>query len=135
MLVSMDKKYTTNDGKQVRIYSVDGGGRFPIHGATRKFGEEWVPSSWTPNGKISLSSDSYELDLVEVWEPVDKEPIWCFKMGDPTYLAVRHLRFYDAENKGVFKVDGSRGGPIDFTYHKVECVEPWMVEVQNKLEE
>ena len=33
MTMSMDKKYRTRDGKEVRIYAVDGCGDYPIHGS------------------------------------------------------------------------------------------------------
>jgi hypothetical protein len=32
-MISMDKQYRTRDGREVRIYAVDGGGKYPIHGA------------------------------------------------------------------------------------------------------
>lgn len=63
MKISMNKKYTTRDGREVRIYAVDGRVGESVHGAVcNQTG--WSPYSWFPegsyyNGKVS------PLDLVE----------------------------------------------------------------------
>lgn len=66
MTVSMDKKYRTRDGREVRIYAVDGGGDQPVHGAARDE-SGWVPETWSAGGSFCEDS-SYEApwDLIEV---------------------------------------------------------------------
>lgn len=65
-MISMEKKYRTFDGREVRLYAVDGGGKFPIHGAANTDGD-WLAYSWSVGGHCDLLSlDSQRDDLVEV---------------------------------------------------------------------
>lgn len=65
-MISMDKKYKTRDGKEVKIYSVEGNYKDRVHGAIMEDGK-WLFARWTKDGGYS---DDYvsELDLVEVKE-------------------------------------------------------------------
>ena len=54
-MISLDKNYRTKDGKEVRIYAIDGGGDFPVHGAV------YVNCSW-----ISETWKFWDDDLIEV---------------------------------------------------------------------
>lgn len=62
--ISKDKKYITQDGREVRIYSTDAGGNFPIHGAAKRVDDSvWITYSWDKIGRsISMSTSN----LVEV---------------------------------------------------------------------
>lgn len=67
------KEYKTRDGRKVRIYAVDGGGEYPIHGVYFN-GNKWQLTSWTRDGRISLTMcDSFadimppEPEKVTVW--------------------------------------------------------------------
>lgn len=54
----------TLGGDDVRIYSRDGGGEFPVHGAIKRFpADVWVLMAWTEGGQASsnLVSDSLVL--------------------------------------------------------------------------
>ena len=53
MTISMDKKYRTRDGREVRIYAVDGYRDYPIHGAIMDDG--WCVHYWSEKGKAELS--------------------------------------------------------------------------------
>ena len=69
MTISMDKKYRTRVGHEVRIYAVDGYRDYPIHGAIMEDG--WCVHNWTENGKGALS----RYDLIEV-KPRIKRTAW-----------------------------------------------------------
>jgi hypothetical protein len=46
--------YYTGDGREIRIYTTDGGGHYPVHGGiwTTKYGPGyWEPQSWTLEGR------------------------------------------------------------------------------------
>jgi hypothetical protein len=54
MVIDKTKKYQTRDGREVRIYTVDGGGSYPIHGAIfDKVDNCWCPFSWPNDGKFN----------------------------------------------------------------------------------
>ena len=62
MTIDINKKYCTAWGQEVRIYAVDGGGNWPIHGAMKNGRDNiWVVTSWDVNGKYHYP----ECDLVE----------------------------------------------------------------------
>lgn len=69
MTISMDKKYRTRVGHEVRIYAVDGYRDYPIHGAIMEDG--WCVHNWTENGKGALS----RYDLIEV-KPRIQRTVW-----------------------------------------------------------
>ena len=60
--VSMSRSYRTLAGDSVRIYAIDGGGTWCVHGAINYSGE-WHAAQWTLNGAHATQS---ELTLVEV---------------------------------------------------------------------
>ena len=65
MKVEMGKEYTTRDGRAVRIYAVDGGGQFPVHGAVRDSNSTWAAHSWSVAGSWSASHALTDSDLIE----------------------------------------------------------------------
>lgn len=71
MMISMDKQYRTEDGREVRIYAVDGRFMQEVHGAILE-NNGWADCHWPINGKhdhISYNS------LVEV-KPRIKREFW-----------------------------------------------------------
>jgi hypothetical protein len=71
MIISIDKQYRTRDGREVRIYAVDGGGRKEVHGAYRD-GSEWVLAYWYADGKSAgILEGPY--DLIEVKLRIQRE--------------------------------------------------------------
>lgn len=69
MTISMDKQYRTRDGREVRIYAVDGCGDYPIHGAVKKsYG--WHCFSWPATG---LHEAYHDIDLIEVKPRIHRE--------------------------------------------------------------
>jgi hypothetical protein len=129
-MIDINKKYTTRDGREVRIYATDGEGRYPIHGSIFEH-NIWCVSTWTEHGEQEGRHKS-ERDLVEAWQPQDKELVWCW---DNDEMTQRTLRFFDAKNSCSFNVIGRRNGVRWDNYAKVEHVEQWMLDIQAKLDD
>jgi len=65
-MIDQTKKYRTRDGKDVRVYAVDGAGPYPVHGAI--FGDgQWEVSSWAKGGE-GVSGSQGPDDLFAVRE-------------------------------------------------------------------
>jgi len=74
-MIDINKTYRTRDGRQVRIYSTDGGGIYPIHGAILdKVLPGWFLATWDING-YSLRGNKEFADLIEV-QPRIKRTVW-----------------------------------------------------------
>jgi hypothetical protein len=75
-MIDVNKKYSTRNGLQVRIYAVDGQGKKSVHGAYWDgFVGGWIPLSWTKYGKVDLYQEIQLLDLIEV-RPRHKRTVW-----------------------------------------------------------
>lgn len=73
-MIDPKKQYRTRDGREVRIYAVDGGGDYPVHGAY-EFNDRWQVNQWSASGGTNhLTQDDY-LDLVEVKPRIQRE-VW-----------------------------------------------------------
>lgn len=70
-MIDMTKTYRTRDGREVRIYAVDGAGKHCVHGAYRE-DDEWHATAWTSYGDHSYSHDK---KLIEV-KPRIKRTMW-----------------------------------------------------------
>jgi hypothetical protein len=77
-MIELGKKYTTRDGREVRIYAVDGGGRFPVHGSVKNNScTAWTPNEWTETGS-HLGDPEFrisDLDLIVVRLRIQRE-VW-----------------------------------------------------------
>ena len=72
-MIDINKKYRTRDGREVRIYALDGHPSEPVHGAFQDHSCAWNSSMWNHDGKnIYGKSDS---DLIEV-KPRIKRTVW-----------------------------------------------------------
>lgn len=58
--------YQTRGGDKVRVYAVDAGGEFPVHGATFECGGEWVVRTWRLSGLYNSMRLS-DKDIVGMW--------------------------------------------------------------------
>lgn len=78
-LIELGKKYKTRDGCEVRIYAMDGGGRFPVHGAAKLDDGTWRQEEWTLTGSYNGEKDGHTLpnalDLIEVKPRIQRE-VW-----------------------------------------------------------
>jgi len=84
-MIDINKKYRTRDGREVRIYAVDGDEPRPVHGAI-KSPTGWVVSHWPQDGVQSDFEGSN--NLVEV-KPRIKRTLWvCVYPDELTWLGV-----------------------------------------------
>lgn len=81
--IEMGRTYRTRDGREVRIYAVDGGGKFPVHGAFR-LNDLWEISWWTAEGKYTMGNE-YPRDLIE-FRPRIKREVWVNVYSDGTVI-------------------------------------------------
>ena len=126
-------RYYASSGEIVQIYFTEARGDYPIHGAVfNNEIREWVMTSFTPQGRLSITGRS-ALDIVsEEWKPSDKELVWCW---DNDTEFGRQLRFFDAKNNCTFgKIDGRRGGVRWRYYEPFDGEVPkWANEAVKKL--
>lgn len=72
-MIDPKKQYRTRDGREVRIYAVDG--KEPasvVHGAVNA-GDGWVPISWHSDGRYNVQTGG--CDLIEV-RPRIQRKVW-----------------------------------------------------------
>lgn len=78
-MIKLGKQYKTRDGCELRIYAVDGGGRFPVHGAVKLDDGTWRQEEWTLTGSYNGEKDGHTLpnalDLIEVKPRIQRE-VW-----------------------------------------------------------
>lgn len=72
-MIDRNKQYRTRDGREVRIYAVDGGTEYPVHGAEWT-GVSWRIKSWMADGRLTNQGRT-DCDLIEV-KPRIKRDIW-----------------------------------------------------------
>jgi hypothetical protein len=85
-MISKDKQYTTIGGQEVRIYAIDGIGKFPIHGAI-KDNKGWEHGTWEDNGGFN-GRHKHHFDLIEI---VPKVKVWveyCLDENGKFYTVV-----------------------------------------------
>lgn len=73
MKVEMGRTYRTRDGREVRIYAVDGLGNREVHGAIYTPKDGWEHRAWFPDGMMYTYPSG--ADLVEV-RPRIKREVW-----------------------------------------------------------
>lgn len=65
-MIELGRNYRTRDGHEVRIYAVDGGGYFAVHGAIKN-PEGWCVEMWCANGDAMPHQKSQrDDDLIEI---------------------------------------------------------------------
>lgn len=129
-MIDINKQYTTRDGRKVRIYAVDGGSEFPIHGAILNDNNDWEIGSWTDKGYCGFRE--CKLDLVEIKFIEDKDPVYAWDNG---YTHLRVSGFYDKIDKRLYDIDGLRGGTAYDNYELIENPPQWMIEARKTLED
>lgn len=83
-MIDINKQYRTRDGREVRIYAMDGGDLFEdrtIHGAV-KSRDRWVFAVWNATTGRCFASVKEEtaMDLIEV-RPRHKRTVWLNVYG------------------------------------------------------
>lgn len=81
MKLEVGKFYKTRGGDKARIYAVDAGGDYPVHGAVycpapHPGNSEWEFMTWCPDGSYYGNEDEDRLDIIAEWhEPVTRT-VW-----------------------------------------------------------
>lgn len=73
-MIDPTKTYKTRDGREVRIYAVDGDGEYPVHGAY-KYDGRWQVNQWTATGGTHFLTQGDYFDLIE-FRPRIKREVW-----------------------------------------------------------
>jgi hypothetical protein len=99
-MIDPKKQYRTRDGREVRIYAVDGGGPLSVHGAIYKpCLEEWETRQWPATGHYGTENPS-PCDLIEV-KPRIKREVWVnvYRQEDGFEFCELHENREDADYK------------------------------------
>lgn len=73
MKIEVGKFYRTRSGNKVRIYALDGGGHYQVHGAIEIEDDDnhWDVQSWSINGTWNEVLTDHSFDIVSEWhEPI-----------------------------------------------------------------
>lgn len=116
--VSLDRKYRTEDGRDVRIYAVDAGGNYPVYGLI--LGSDGTASieTWTVFGVYRHGCKS-RCDLVEVVEPAfDVNAKWMRRSDGrrPDKIALLddgYVRYWIGNDFFVFRAIPAHPSPND----------------------
>lgn len=74
-MISLDKKYRTRDGREVRLFMDDSGyGGCPILGAYKDKSGCWISGYWGRNGRVNFHGPD-DRDLVEIKPRIQRE-VW-----------------------------------------------------------
>jgi hypothetical protein len=105
-MIEMGKKYRTRDGRDVRIYAVDGAGDYPVHGAVVSVDGRWVQYAWTAEGVMFVSLSP--LNLIEVKEKI-RRTVWINVYPEGV---VGNVTIYPSK----------RRADEDAAFHRLACV-------------
>ena len=104
-MIDKNKQYRTRNGKEVRIYAVDGDCEMPIHGAVlNEIG--WSVHSWARDGKWCPSMTD-DLDLIEVRPRIRRE-VW--------------VNVYPHIDVGQFHLSKAQADMKADVEHRIACV-------------
>ena len=96
-MIDPKKTYRTRDGREVRIYAVDGGNGWSVHGAV--LGEAgWMATIWNAIGRRSKLDETND-DLIEVRPRIQRE-VWVNVY--PLHVSVTYETKADAD-KGAYQ--------------------------------
>ena len=90
MEIELGKQYRTRDGREVRVYAVDGGGPYPVHGAV-KLDEGWEAGVWRSDGRLSGYTEG-DTDLIEVKPRIERK--------NSTFSYFRHAKRVKGNSDG-----------------------------------
>ena len=102
-MIDINKKYRTRDGREVRIYATDGGGRNPVHGSIKEE-DGWIFQVWPKSGRYFEDDDEgYRIDLIEVC-PRHKRTVWLHVWNGGTVCATEESYYVNAGRIACIKV-------------------------------
>ena len=88
-MIDINKKYRTRDGREVRIYAMDGGGGYPVHGTIFSKELGWMLATWSVDG-CALNDINHLADLVEV-KPRIQRTAWVNVFPNATTMFLHRL--------------------------------------------
>ncbi len=91
-MIELGKQYKTRDGREVRIYAVDGRKDEEVHGAFLRKGE-WTPCSWNKRG-LWCDGGIDTHDLIEVKPRIQRE-VWVNVYPNGISRSFKEKRFAD----------------------------------------
>ena len=103
-MISMDKKYRTRDGREVRIYATDGIGQQCVQGAFLSKEGGWFMWLWSKNGLAAIYSigelHMQDMDLIEV-KPRIQRTMWVnvFPNATTVYLHKKDADIYSGSSR------------------------------------
>jgi hypothetical protein len=123
-MIDMNKRYTTRDGKPVRILCTDRkGGVFPVCGLVRLSSEEEVPMLWRANGRYFATDEENANDLVEI------VPCQEWAIDTPVYVREGPDHRWNRRHFAGVAPDGRAmtwsGGLTSWTYNRKHTCEVW----------
>ena len=102
--IELGKQYQTRDGREVRIYAVDGSVFKPVHGAIKCL-DGWCPYNWSANGEHPTGDNC---DLIEI-KPKRKIEFWV-----NVYPNAKFSTWFNEVNANVY-ADSDRLALLHFT--------------------
>jgi len=111
-MIDPKKQYRTRDGREVRIYAVDGGPHGnAIHGAIKSESGDWIAQQWFHEGMYAYAG-SHMNDLIEV-KPRIKRKVWVnvYRGRHTEWMTV-----HDERDEADCHVDAT-------TLRRIACVE------------
>jgi hypothetical protein len=132
--ISMDKEYTTRDGRKVKVFCIDLKGDYPVLAVAYNYDYDNT-LRLDEYGNCVGANSKHEFDLIEVPQIQDKDLVECW-YSDTIYT--RTHGFYDEVNNCIFKpYSGARDGAA-FTNYKLipRDREPeWATEARKTLDD
>jgi hypothetical protein len=107
--------HTTRDGKEARIYALDGSGSYPIHGAI-KVGEKWEAWNWQINGSWLEDGRAVAADLINAPEKAER---WVNLYLETSNTSALHKSLGIAELGGQYgsgEVSPKLSGRVKITF-------------------
>lgn len=117
MKIEAGKFYTTREGRRARIYAIDSGGDFPVHGAIFDDGHWLLPDGWKLSGRYYGEDSESQEDLVSeapAPHPLDDvkpgTPIWVRDSRDSGWVITLFVRL---EKDGTVISTDHFGDPVE----------------------
>ena len=103
-MIDKNKVYKTRDGREVRIYATDGGGKNPVHGSIKQE-DGWILQVWPKSGRYFEDDDEgYRIDLIEVC-PRHKRTVWLHVWNDGAVRATEESYYAATGRIACIKVE------------------------------
>jgi len=99
--IQKSKKYKTRDGEDVIIYTTEGGGDYPVHGAVKVSPQQTELQQWTSDGRFYINrSDEDGRDLFE--DKARREYTYWVRYYYDGSRGISDKKFKTAPNETVF---------------------------------